>query len=88
MAHPSASLNTNAIYEAGTTAVTPPDGKVIYAITNLSDASVTLSVVCNWLEDDKSTSVTSIKIPIGVTVYGNFTSVTNGASKDIVCYYN
>tara|TARA_R110002167_G_scaffold88882_5_gene239548 strand:- start:1216 stop:1473 length:258 start_codon:yes stop_codon:yes gene_type:complete len=69
-------------YEAGTTAVTPPSGKVIVAISVLADASLT----CVSENTDFGT-LTGVAVPAGVTVYGRYTSVTPDASGRVICYF-
>ena len=86
-----------------TTALTPPTGKVIVAITFLDNISLSALVPEQVYGADTyfGTGATantannsevidsSVQFPKGVTIYGRFTSVTMAAANDsgIICYF-
>lgn len=67
---------------ASSGAITPPSGKSIVAITALAEAS--LSGMAGPTGRDGS-FLGDITLPIGVTVYGKWTSVTTDAA--VITYF-
>ena len=89
--------------QAGSSALTPPTGQVIIAITFLDDIVLSALVpepiygaetyfgTGGTANTDNGSVVidTNVTFPKGVTIYGRFTSVTMNAANDngIICYF-
>ena len=89
--------------QAGSSALTPPTGKVIVAITFLDEIALSALIpeqvygVDTYFGTSSTANTannsvvidTSTKFPKGVTIYGRWSSVTMNASSDhgIICYF-
>ena len=66
-----------------TDATTPDDGYNFVAVTVLAD-STTMTTAS--IDTDRFPNMSAQSIPTGVTVYGNWNSITLGASGAVIAY--